>query len=65
VARDAANEPFAVGSQVAHAEWGVGQVVRYEGDKIVVLFDLVGYKNLALDIVLGRGLLAAAKAQAR
>jgi ATP-dependent DNA helicase RecQ len=32
-------------------------VMRYEGDKLTVLFDDVGYKTLALDIVLEWGLL--------
>ena len=57
VQRDARDEPFAVNSRVAHPEWGAGQVMRYEGDTILVLFDDVGYKNLALDIVRERGLL--------
>jgi ATP-dependent DNA helicase RecQ len=58
VPRDASREPFAVGGRVAHREWGAGQVVRYEDEKLVVLFDEVGYKALALDLVLERGLLA-------
>ncbi|HEU5087071.1 MAG TPA: RecQ family ATP-dependent DNA helicase, partial [Roseiflexaceae bacterium] len=49
--------PFAVQSRVAHASWGEGLVMRYESDKIVVLFDTVGYKTLALDTVSERGLL--------
>jgi hypothetical protein len=61
-------EPFAVGSRVAHAEWGEGDVQRYEasgtageaGGRIVVLFDDVGYKTLSLEVVRDRGLLAPA-----
>ncbi len=34
--------------------------MRYEGDKIVVLFDEVDYKTMALDLVTENGLLAAA-----
>lgn len=59
VRRDASGEPFALNSRVAHAEWGEGVVMRYEGDKMVILFDEVGYKTLALDIVTGRGLVKA------
>ena len=44
--------PFALGSRVAHPEWGEGDVQRYEHDRVVVvLFDEVGYKTLALDVV--------------
>jgi ATP-dependent DNA helicase RecQ len=52
------DEPFAVGSRVAHPEWGSGVVQRYEDDHaLVVLFDDVGYKTLALDVVVERDLL--------
>jgi ATP-dependent DNA helicase RecQ len=52
------DEPFAVGSRVAHPEWGSGVVQRYEDDHaVVVLFDSVGYKTLALDVVVERDLL--------
>jgi ATP-dependent DNA helicase RecQ len=55
---DAADEPFAPGTRVTHPEWGEGEVQRYEHDRaVVVLFDEVGYKTLALDVVLERGLL--------
>jgi ATP-dependent DNA helicase RecQ len=53
-------EPFPVGSRVAHAQWGEGVVQRYDADAVVVLFDEVGYKTLALDVVRERGLLTAA-----
>lgn len=59
VQRDKQNEPFPLNSRVAHREWGEGLVMRYEGDKMVVLFDTVGYKTLAIDIVTGQGLVAA------
>jgi ATP-dependent DNA helicase RecQ len=52
--------PFAVGSRVAHDEWGNGVVQRYDDAAVVVLFDDVGYKTLALDVVLERSLLRAA-----
>jgi ATP-dependent DNA helicase RecQ len=51
VVEDRADVPFELGSRVAHREWGMGVVQRYEGDKMVVLFDEVGYKTLAVDLV--------------
>jgi ATP-dependent DNA helicase RecQ len=57
-ATDPADEPFPLGVRVAHPEWGEGVVQRYEHDRaVVVLFDDVGYKTLALDVVRERGLL--------
>jgi len=57
----AGDEPFAPGTRVAHPEWGEGEVQRYDQDRaVVVLFDDVGYKTLALEVVLERGLLAPA-----
>jgi ATP-dependent DNA helicase RecQ len=50
-------EPFPVESRVVHAEWGEGEVLRYEADKIVVLFDEAGYKTLAVPLVVERSLL--------
>jgi ATP-dependent DNA helicase RecQ len=55
-----ADVPFAVGSQVTHGEWGAGVVQRYDDAAVVVLFEEVGYKTLALDVVLERSLLRAA-----
>ena len=52
-----ADVPFAVGSRVTHEQWGEGVVQRYDDDAVVVLFDEVGYKTLALDVVRERGLL--------
>lgn len=49
--------PFAINAKVTHTIWGEGLVLRYEGDKMVVLFDGVGYKTLAVDLVLARSLL--------
>jgi ATP-dependent DNA helicase RecQ len=56
---DMSDGPFAVNSRVAHPEWGSGQVLRYEEDKVVVLFDTVGYKTLSVSAVVERGLLRA------
>ena len=48
---DAAESPYPINAKVRHASWGPGIVMRYEGDRIVVLFEQVGYKTLALDLV--------------
>jgi ATP-dependent DNA helicase RecQ len=53
----AADRPFAVGARVAHASFGEGVLQRYDGESVVVLFDDVGYKSLALELVAERGLL--------
>src|SRR5215218_8055090 len=53
-------QPFSVGARVAHATFGEGVLQRYDGDSVVVLFDDVGYKSLALGLVRERGLLRAA-----
>jgi ATP-dependent DNA helicase RecQ len=53
--------PFPLNSRVVHKTWGEGLVLRYEGGKMVVLFDEVGYKTLAVDIVTEKGLLEPVK----
>ncbi|NAZ74486.1 RecQ family ATP-dependent DNA helicase [Kineococcus sp. T13] len=50
-ARAAVEEPFPVGSSVVHGEWGHGQVMHYEEDRVTVLFDGAGYRTLALELV--------------
>jgi ATP-dependent DNA helicase RecQ len=57
VAPPPSDAPFATGERVVHAKWGAGVVQRVEDGQIVVLFDTVGYKQLAVDIVIDRGLL--------
>ena len=52
-----AEVPFPVGSRVRHGSWGEGVIQRYEDEAIAVLFDDIGYKTLALAVVLERGLL--------
>jgi len=52
-----ADAPFAAGSRVAHKRWGEGQVLRLEGENIVILFDSVGYKTLSAPVVIEGGLL--------
>ena len=52
--------PFPLNSRVRHRALGDGLVMRYEGEKIVVLFDDTGYKTLDLALVTDAGLLSAA-----
>jgi ATP-dependent DNA helicase RecQ len=47
-ARDSRESPYPLDSQVRHAEFGTGQVLQYDGDRIVVRFDEVGYRTLSL-----------------
>jgi ATP-dependent DNA helicase RecQ len=54
-----ADSPYGLQSRVRHSRWGEGVVMRYEGDRIVVLFEEVGYKTLLLRAVSERGLLEA------
>jgi ATP-dependent DNA helicase RecQ len=49
--------PFAIEARVRHTKWGAGTVTRYEEDRVVVVFDEVGYRTLSLDVVEERGLL--------
>jgi ATP-dependent DNA helicase RecQ len=50
-------EPFALSQRVEHSEWGTGIVQQYEPGRVVVLFEAVGFRTLALDVVAERGLL--------
>jgi len=56
--------PFELNTRVAHETLGEGIVVRYEGNKIVVLFEDVGYKTLAVSLVTEKGLLRSRRASA-
>jgi ATP-dependent DNA helicase RecQ len=49
--------PFEVGTTVSHGEWGPGEVQRYDRDRVVVLFESVGYRTLDLELVEEKGLL--------
>jgi len=60
IAREIADLPFPPGSRVRHASWGWGQVLRYDGDKMTLVFDEAGYKTLATNIVVNNSLLVAA-----
>jgi ATP-dependent DNA helicase RecQ len=53
----AEDHPFPVGARVRHGQWGAGAVQRYDDGAVVVLFDDVGYKTLALEVVVERRLL--------
>ncbi len=46
------------GARVEHADWGYGTVLADEGDRLTVLFDDIGYKELATSVVLGEQLLS-------
>jgi ATP-dependent DNA helicase RecQ len=54
---DSAAEPFPPGRPVLHPDWGEGVVQRYDGDRMVVLFESVGYKTLSVELVVKRELL--------
>ena len=57
VKENEAEMPFPLNSRVRHKTWGEGLIMRYEGDKIVVMFDTVGYKTLSVEIVTENALL--------
>ncbi|BAY97890.1 ATP-dependent DNA helicase, RecQ family protein [Tolypothrix tenuis PCC 7101] len=44
-------QPFPINSYVIHTSYSKGQVMRYEADKMVVLFEKFGYKTLAVELV--------------
>ncbi|PXY33176.1 recombinase RecQ [Prauserella coralliicola] len=48
---------FPLRSRVRHPEWGAGNVVAQEADRITVLFDDAGYRTLSLAAVREHGLL--------
>jgi ATP-dependent DNA helicase RecQ len=54
---EAGAEPFPVGARVVHEDWGEGTVERYDGDSVLVLFDIGGYRTLSVELVVERGLL--------
>jgi ATP-dependent DNA helicase RecQ len=57
VKADDAARPFPIGAAVTHKSWGPGEVQRYDRDRVVVLFDSVGYRTLDLGLVEEEGLL--------
>ncbi|MDQ4124226.1 MAG: ATP-dependent DNA helicase [Actinomycetota bacterium] len=60
IAEEPGDVPFELNTRVVHEAWGPGLVVRYEGDKVVVLFDDEGYRTLSVELVRERGLLSRA-----
>jgi ATP-dependent DNA helicase RecQ len=50
--------PFRTGAVVTHKKWGDGTVQTLENNSVTVHFPDVGYKTLALDVVLNSGLLS-------
>jgi ATP-dependent DNA helicase RecQ len=60
IARPSVAQPFPIKSRVEHKMWGPGMVMRYAGDTMVVLFDSVGYRTLAVDLVMAKDLLTPA-----
>ncbi len=52
-----ADTPFPPETAVVHTQWGPGVVMRVEDDRVVVLFEEVGYKTLALRAVEANDLL--------
>jgi ATP-dependent DNA helicase RecQ len=51
------NLPFAIKSRVTHKKYGEGTVMRYEEDKVVVLFEEEGMKSFVTQFVIDNGLL--------
>jgi ATP-dependent DNA helicase RecQ len=58
-AEDDVERPYEIGATVSHGEWGQGEVQRYDADRVVVLFESVGYRTLDLELVHEKGLLQA------
>jgi ATP-dependent DNA helicase RecQ len=54
---DDAVRPFPIGAAVTHKSWGAGEIQRYDRDRVVVLFEAVGYRTLDLGLVEEEGLL--------
>ena len=55
--RQAEKHPFPVKSRVLHKKLGRGTVMRYEEDKVVILFEDAGYKSLVTAFAVEKGLL--------
>ena len=56
-ASDNGLKPYPISSRVIHKFWGEGTVMRYESDKVAILFEQVGYKTLSTMTAVLRGLL--------
>lgn len=57
IVEDTQRQPYPLDTRVSHKSWGEGTVMRYEAEKIVVLFDRIGYKTLDIQIAILRRLL--------
>jgi ATP-dependent DNA helicase RecQ len=55
--------PFRLGDPVVHGTFGRGEVARVEGDRVIVRFEKVGYRTLALEAIREHGLLTRARAE--
>jgi ATP-dependent DNA helicase RecQ len=51
------NLPFPLKSRVRHSKYGQGMVMKYDQDKIVVLFEEQGVKSLVTSFVVEKKLL--------
>src|SRR4051812_21320737 len=51
------NVPFPLQARVMHKKFAAGTVMRYDGDKIVILFDTEGYKSLVTQYLIEHKLL--------
>ncbi|GAA2298086.1 RecQ family ATP-dependent DNA helicase [Nonomuraea roseoviolacea subsp. roseoviolacea] len=49
--------PFPVHAQVEHATWGPGEVIRRDEDRLTVLFEEAGYRELLLETVVDQRIL--------
>jgi ATP-dependent DNA helicase RecQ len=56
-AASGARAPYPVQARVRHAEFGDGLVTDVEADRLTILFDDVGYRTLATDLVVDEALL--------
>jgi ATP-dependent DNA helicase RecQ len=50
-AAPASGGAFAAGTRLTHRAWGPGTVLENDGDRVTVLFDSVGYKELAVSVI--------------
>jgi ATP-dependent DNA helicase RecQ len=54
---DSDDKPFRLQARVHHKKLGLGTVMRYECDKVVILFDTAGYKSLVTQFLIDNKLL--------
>ena len=56
----AGDRPFPLNAKVTHKKFGAGVIMRYEAEKVVILFDTEGYKSLVTKVLVENELLAPA-----